>query len=260
MTRSLAEAARPSRATAASAELDVEAGRVVGARAAAATAVDPSAAATAGGFAVRAARDVPAGATLCKEAVLPVAPVRGAAPAAESAVPSLGLPARRSAPAEPTAAVVRSVLTAGARVAADPALRGCAGEPECLAALGAKLGFVALVAALSVASLRISEADARGRHRGVSHHSLTAYGRVALAPADVVVPSLPGFFGERVRDQAWNLGERHTLVEVSVQGLEDEVRALPVKVSTMGRGLGEDRAAFLSAAAAGRHAATLIDG
>ena len=33
-----------------------------------------------------------------------------------------------------------------------------------------------------VGSLRISGADPRARHRGVSHHSLTAYGRVALLP------------------------------------------------------------------------------
>ena len=49
-----------------------------------------------------------------------------------------------------------------------------------------------------VASLRISEADPRERHRGISHHSLTAYGRVALARADVVLPDLPGDFGARV--------------------------------------------------------------
>ena len=41
-----------------------------------------------------------------------------------------------------------------------------------------------------VAALRISAADSRARHRGVSHHSLTALGRVALAPCDVVVPNL----------------------------------------------------------------------
>ncbi len=126
-------------------------------------------------------------------------------------------------------------------------------------ACGEAVNAAAVLGGRPVASLRVSEADPRPRHRGVSHHSLTAYGRVALAPADVVVPVLPGYFGERVRDQAWNLGERHTLVEVPVAGLEDEVRALPVKVSTMGRGLEEDRAAFLSAAAAGRHAATLVE-
>ncbi|MDT0330086.1 DUF3866 family protein [Nocardiopsis lambiniae] len=109
-----------------------------------------------------------------------------------------------------------------------------------------------------VASLRLSEADPRPRHLGVSHHSLTAYGRVALARADVVVPLLPGVFGERVRAQAAPLGARHTLVEVDVEGLEDALRALPMKPSTMGRGLEEDRASFLGGAAAGRHAASLL--
>ncbi|WP_249713753.1 DUF3866 family protein, partial [Rhizomonospora bruguierae] len=39
-----------------------------------------------------------------------------------------------------------------------------------------------------IGALRISASDPRPRHRGVSHHSLTAYGRVALAPAELVVP------------------------------------------------------------------------
>ena len=49
---------------------------------------------------------------------------------------------------------------------------------------------------------RISDADPRERHRGISHHSLTAYGRVALARADVVVPDLPGDFGAQVRGRS----------------------------------------------------------
>lgn len=123
---------------------------------------------------------------------------------------------------------------------------------------GEAVNAAAVLGGRPVASLRVSQADARERHRGVSHHSLTAYGRVALARADVVVPLLSGEFGERVRVQAEALGERHTLVEVDVGGLEEALRALPVKVSTMGRGLEEDLAAFLSAAAAGRHAAGLL--
>ena len=39
-----------------------------------------------------------------------------------------------------------------------------------------------------VAALRVSQADPRERHLGVSHHSLTALGRVALTPADVGRP------------------------------------------------------------------------
>ncbi|GAA0984635.1 DUF3866 family protein [Nocardiopsis tropica] len=123
---------------------------------------------------------------------------------------------------------------------------------------GEAVNAAAVLGGRPVAALRVSEADERERHRGVSHHSMTAYGRVALARADVVVPVLPGVFGERVRAQARPLGERHTLVEVGVDGLEEALAALPVKVSTMGRGLDEDRAAFLSSAAAGRHAAALL--
>lgn len=125
-------------------------------------------------------------------------------------------------------------------------------------ACGEAVNAAATLGGRPVAALRVSEADDRERHRGVSHHSLTAYGRVALAPAVVAVPSLPGPFGEHVRTQARELGARHSLVEVPVDGLEEEILALPVKVSTMGRGLEQDRAAFLSAAVAGRHAARML--
>src|SRR5262245_1800586 len=109
-----------------------------------------------------------------------------------------------------------------------------------------------------VACLRVSEADPRERHRGVSHHSLTAYGRVAMASADVAVPLLPGDFGARVREQAAALAPKHRLVEVETDGLLDALRESPVRLSTMGRGLDEDPAGFLAAAAAGRHAARLL--
>jgi hypothetical protein len=109
-----------------------------------------------------------------------------------------------------------------------------------------------------VASLRISDADPRLRHRGVSHHSLTAYGRVALARADVVVPALAGDFGARVAAEAAPLGTRHEVVTVPVDGLEEALRACPARLSTMGRGLEEDLAYFLAAAAAGRHAGRLL--
>ncbi|MFV2195397.1 DUF3866 family protein [Nocardiopsis sp. LOL_012] len=127
-------------------------------------------------------------------------------------------------------------------------------------ACGEAVNAAAVLGGRPVASLRVSEADPRPRHRGVSHHSSTAYGKVALARADVVVPRLPGDLGALVRGQAAPLARRHTLVEVGVEGLEEALRSLPVKVSTMGRGLDEDRAAFLSAAAAGRRAAQLAGG
>jgi hypothetical protein len=81
-------------------------------------------------------------------------------------------------------------------------------------AVGEAVNAAAVLGARPVGVLRMSQADPRERHRGVSHHSLTAYGRVALAAADLVVPSSGA-----------------SLV---------------------------DPAAFLAAAAAGRHAAGLL--
>ena len=124
-------------------------------------------------------------------------------------------------------------------------------------ASGEAVNAAAVLHGKPVASLRISEADPRERHRGISHHSLTAYGRVALARADVVLPDLPGDFGARLRAAAAPLAARHDLIPVSVAGLHETLRACPVPLSTMGRGLDEDLAYFLAAAAAGRHAAML---
>jgi hypothetical protein len=125
-------------------------------------------------------------------------------------------------------------------------------------AAGEAVNAAAALGGRAVASLRISQADERERHRGVSHHSLTAYGRVALGRADVVVPALPGSFGDRVAAQAAGLSSRHEVVTVPVGGLEAALRASPARLSTMGRGLDEDPAYFLAAAAAGRHAVRLL--
>jgi Protein of unknown function (DUF3866) len=127
-------------------------------------------------------------------------------------------------------------------------------------ACGEAVNAIAVLGGRPVASLRISEADPRPRHRGISHHSLTSYGRIALARADVVVPDLPGEFGKLVTAQAAPLGERHELVSVPVDGLMEALARCPVTLSTMGRGLADDGAYFLAAAAAGRHAARLLAG
>lgn len=125
-----------------------------------------------------------------------------------------------------------------------------------------------------VASLRVSGADPRPRHLGISHHSLTAYGRVALRPADVVVPVLatapdafstsgqdPHTLDRLVHEQAATLATspaQHRLVTLdATPALADALSRTPVGLSTMGRGLDQDPGAFLSAALAGVHAATL---
>jgi hypothetical protein len=126
-------------------------------------------------------------------------------------------------------------------------------------AAGDAVNAAATLGGCPVAALRVSGADQRERHYGISHHSLTAYGRVALAPADVPVPQLRDSIGALVVEQAAVLAERHRLVSVELAGLTEALRQCPVPLSTMGRDLDSDPAAFLAAAAAGRHAASLLD-
>ncbi len=125
-------------------------------------------------------------------------------------------------------------------------------------AAGEAVNAAAVLGGRPVASLRISFADQRERHQGISHHSLTAYARVALAGADVVIPGLAEPQASRVAADAAPLAARHRLVTVPVDGLDEALRACPVSLSTMGRSLDEDREYFLAAAAAGRHAASLL--
>jgi hypothetical protein len=129
-------------------------------------------------------------------------------------------------------------------------------------ATGEAINATAVLGGRAVASLRVSEADHRERHRGISHHSLTTYGRVAMAPAYLPVPLLGGEFGDRVLEQARHLAAesagRLQLREVDISGLAEALSFSPVRLSTMGRGLDEDKASFVTAAAAGRFAATLI--
>ncbi len=121
-------------------------------------------------------------------------------------------------------------------------------------AAGEAINAIAALNGHPIASLRLSFADPRDRHQGISHHSLTAYGRVALATADVVIPALPEPQLARITADAAPLGARHRLVNVPLDGLEEALRASPVPLSTMGRNLDADLGYFLAAAAAGRHA------
>lgn len=138
-------------------------------------------------------------------------------------------------------------------------------------AAGEALNAIGTLGGRPVAALRVSGADGRERHRGVSHHSMTAYGRVAMVSADVVVPVADPADGAaelypgradllaRVAAQAAGLcADRHRRVEVPAgRALQRVLEACPVRLSTMGRDLAADPEAFLAAAAAGAHAAAV---
>jgi hypothetical protein len=135
---------------------------------------------------------------------------------------------------------------------------------------GDHLNAAALLGGKPIGLLRMSNADARGRHFGISHHSLTALTEIARPGMTVPVPDFstlteaeraemeptPDLVAGTVREQLPRL-RIHELIDVDLTGLWTALRSSPVGLSTMGRKLPADAASFLAAAAAGRCAAEL---
>ncbi|MBN2404744.1 MAG: DUF3866 family protein [Coriobacteriia bacterium] len=128
-------------------------------------------------------------------------------------------------------------------------------------AQGEALNAVAALKGEAVAVLRASLADARPRHHGVSHHSLSALTRIATAECIVAVPTLPDDLAEQFDDTLEDAGvwERHVRV-VSGIGTEKGPSTRGVEVRTMGRGIAEDPVFFACAYAAGDVCAHLAHG
>jgi hypothetical protein len=105
-----------------------------------------------------------------------------------------------------------------------------------------------------IPALRVSFADERERHRGVSHHSLTILADVCKVDVNVPVPVLND---EEHRTAIWDalrarkLEEAHHLLEVDGTPAVDELRSRGIDVRSMGRGIDDDPAFFLAAGAAG---------
>lgn len=121
-------------------------------------------------------------------------------------------------------------------------------------ASGHALNAVEALGGRPVAALRISFAERRERHRGVSHHSLTILERVCTARANVAVPALAV---EAQRDAVWDalrarrLEERHQLVEVDGRPGVWRLAELGFEIESMGRSPADDPAFFQAAGAAG---------
>jgi hypothetical protein len=203
-------------------------------------------------------------------AALPLAFSRTVARLTGSGVISATITAGQAFGGDFEAVSVQSALLA-ARHVADADIAICVQGPGNLGsdtpwgfsgvAVGDAVNAVATLGGRPVGCLRVSGADPRARHRGLSHHSLTAYGQVALASADLAVPILDGALADLGRDveaAAEPLAARHRLHHVPLDGLMGALEATP-GLSTMGRGLADDPAAFLAAAAAGRLALQLAN-
>ncbi len=112
----------------------------------------------------------------------------------------------------------------------------------------------------AVAVPRISFADPRERHRGLSHHTATALGNAALAECTVALPRLPGDKAALVKQQLISSGisVKHKVIEVDAEPALTALQHTGIKVTTMGRTVEQDREFFLAAGAAGIVAAKML--
>ncbi len=207
-------------------------------------------------------------------AALPVAYSRANARLREEGVIAATISAGQSFGGDAEAVSVPSALAAArAHYEADAVI--IAQGPGNLGT-GTRWGFgsIAVADALHAASAmgartilapRVSQADSRERHVGLSHHSRIVLERMLLTSVEV-----PRVSASQRRDIDENIAcsygsinearrarnlEPHRVVETSSDDLDQAIRDLPIRVSTMGRGLDEDRASFLYSALAGRLAA-----
>jgi hypothetical protein len=104
-----------------------------------------------------------------------------------------------------------------------------------------------------IACLRVSFADPRERHRGLSHHSATALTVATRGRALVPLPAVGGEEERVLRGDLASAGltERHEIVEVAPIGIVDLLEAHGLQIVSMGRPAADDPVLFDAAAAAG---------
>jgi hypothetical protein len=122
------------------------------------------------------------------------------------------------------------------------------------------LNAAAVLDGVPIASLRLSFADTRKRHQGVSHHTLTVLETACLAQAiiplpDDLSPEQAATVNRQLRET--DILDRHGLVDVPVARKSIDLYGL--RVTTMGRARADDPAFFSASFAAGILAARFLD-
>jgi len=108
---------------------------------------------------------------------------------------------------------------------------------------------------------RISFADSRKRHCGMSHHSVTVLKEIAKTPAEVVFPLMEKDKMDFIRNQILQNGldKKHKIVYLEERDkILENILHFDFKLSTMGRGIDLELDFFITAGAAGFYASSII--
>lgn len=111
-----------------------------------------------------------------------------------------------------------------------------------------------------IMALRMSFADKRSRHQGISHHSLTIFEKVIQVDCHVAVPILADTENDYIKNQLSKVSNDKCMIEIAdgYQGI-DELNKQGIHVTTMGRSINEDMAFFVAASSGGVIAAKMIE-
>jgi len=141
---------------------------------------------------------------------------------------------------------------------------GIVGSGSCYGFTGVEQGeiinAVNILGGKPVAIPRISFADARARHQGISHHTRTALGKIALTKATVTLPKLEPAKMELLLQQAEQSGisQKHDIAIIDAQPTLEALQEYNLQVTTMGRTVEQDREFFLAAGAAGVYVTDIL--
>jgi hypothetical protein len=126
--------------------------------------------------------------------------------------------------------------------------------------VGAILDAAVALGGVAIAALRVSFADPRERHFGLSHHSATALRLACRERVRIAVPRVGGPEEARLRADlvAAGLDTRHDLVAVDPPDTLGLFATHGLDIVSMGRPAADDPVLFHAAAAAGRLAAQLL--
>ncbi|MEX2255343.1 MAG: DUF3866 family protein [Acidimicrobiia bacterium] len=126
--------------------------------------------------------------------------------------------------------------------------------------VGPILDAVVALGGEAIAALRVSFADPRPRHVGLSHHSATALRVASRERIRIAVPRVGGIEEERLRADlaAAGLDSRHEIVDVAPVDVLRLFADHGLDIVSMGRPAADDPVMFEAAAAAGVVAVDLI--
>lgn len=114
----------------------------------------------------------------------------------------------------------------------------------------------------AIAIARISFADPRPRHQGLSHHTITSLGRIALTRCTLVLPMMDQMRLLAVQAQIDHsaLSYKHKTRIIDGKPGIIHLQERGFRLSSMGRSFEEDPEFFLAASAAGSLAADMLRG